>query len=356
MNWDSRARISLEQYGLQGAAIERLNRGSVQVFRVVSPAQEQFVLRLYRKPAPGAWEIPLRSPRTLHSQLLWLSALRRETDLLLPDPVLTAYGDLIGQAPLTPASLPWHRSFLRWVPRRSNKAWFEGTEAEKSLPCVLLRWVPGAQKGRDSLGSADLSLVGSLVASLHRHAERYHVSQGATLPRWDWELAFGESAPLWSIGEAFYSMSELEVYNAASQRVRRDLRELGESSDVFGLVHNDLRLSNLTFHKGRAGVIDFDACGLGYYLYDLAGLWMSLRESQERHPIPSLGPLLEGYESERSLPKDYQRYMKTFTVMRRVVGVNRELRLSSLDTVAGRYVGPRFLSSAVRSIEKLLEG
>jgi hypothetical protein len=83
---------------------------------------------------------------------------------------------------------------------------------------------------------------------------------------------------------------------------------------------------------------------------------MSLRESQERHPIPSLGPLLEGYESERSLPKDYQRYMKTFTVMRRVIGVNRKLRLISFDTVAGRYVGPRFLSSAVRSIEKLLEG
>ena len=47
--------------------------------------------------------------------------------------------------------------------------------------CVLLRWVPGRQKVTD-MRPADLSLVGSYVAQLHLHSERYAVPEGFARP------------------------------------------------------------------------------------------------------------------------------------------------------------------------------
>jgi Ser/Thr protein kinase RdoA (MazF antagonist) len=48
---------------------------------------------------------------------------------------------------------------------------------------------------------------------------------------------------------------------------------LGQEPRAFGLIHADLCLgeeSNVLFHKGQARPIDFDDCGYGHWIYDLA--------------------------------------------------------------------------------------
>jgi Ser/Thr protein kinase RdoA (MazF antagonist) len=52
--------------------------------------------------------------------------------------------------------------------------------------------------------------------------------------------------------------------------VRQAQRELGASPDVFGLIHSDLHQENYLFHRGRVRAIDFDDCGWGHFVYDLA--------------------------------------------------------------------------------------
>lgn len=50
---------------------------------------------------------------------------------------------------------------------------------------------------------------------------------------------------------------------------------LGERSATFGLIHADLHLDNVLFAGGEARPIDFDDCGLGHWLYDIAvTLWL----------------------------------------------------------------------------------
>lgn len=159
----------------------------------------------------------LRSPDTLRAQLLWLSALGRETEQLAPEPMPTIEGSLAGDV--------YHPPHPRHY-------------------CTLLRWVPGEHKPANLATPADLLLLGSYVTKLHSHAEQYHVPKGSAFPRWGWEWVFGESAPLWNEGNAHYSAEEMEVFRTAARLVREDLEWLDEGREVFGVIHRDLTPNN----------------------------------------------------------------------------------------------------------------
>lgn len=326
-----RAEAALERYGIQSARLRLLRSGFKQVFRVTSPTGEEFTLRMYALPCAGAGSrdagprtfATLRSPDTLRAQLAWLSSLAGETDLPVPEPVRTLEGSLVGHVSV------------------------EGVPEERHF--TLVRWMPGRSKKED-LSPAAFSLVGSFVARLHRHAERHAVPEDAALPRWDWHWPFGTSAPLWNAGEAFYGPEELTVFEAAARRVREDLEALGEGRDVFGVIHRDLGLDNLVFLDGAVGSIDFDLCGLGHYLLDVAATLASLRPLHvERLELMSES-FLEAYERERALPSGYRRYLATFDVMRRVSAVNRQISLLSAGEAGTRR--PEFLRNSVRWIRR----
>lgn len=322
------AEAALERYGLRDARLELLRHGFTQVFRVVSPTGEEFALRMYRLPgenasrpdARGRTGAALRSPETLRQQLAWLTSLKRETGLVVPEPVRAADGSLVGRV-------------------------FE-EETLEARHFVLVRWVPGRHK-REDLTPADLGLVGSYMARLHDHAERRSAGDEDALPRWDWHWPFGESAPLW--GGAFYSGEQMEVFEEVARRVRRDLEELGYGREVFGPIHRDLTLRNIVFQNGTVGAIDFDLCGLGHYLLDLAAT-MTLAPLQPRHEDriePMREALLEGYQRERPLPENYRKHLETFNVMRRVAAVNRQIELLSSPATSREARGRRFLTNSV---------
>src|ERR1700680_4484500 len=51
------------------------------------------------------------------------------------------------------------------------------------------------------------------------------------------------------------------ILEGALELIRLRLERFGQSSDVFGLVHADLRLANLLADGSRLRIIDFDDCG-----------------------------------------------------------------------------------------------
>jgi len=88
-------------------------------------------------------------------------------------------------------------------------------------------------------------------------------------------------------------------------------------------VHRDPKLENLVFEGGRGGAVDFDMSGMGHYMLDVRVFRASL---ERRHPdrLEALwAAFLRGYEAERALPEDHERYLGTFAVMQRVAAVNR---------------------------------
>lgn len=280
------AEAALDGYGLRDARLQLLRQEFVQVFRAVSRSCGEFVLRLYIPPRSGeeacglgprsSTSGRLRSPEVLLSQASWLSALGRETGLLVPKPVPTSDGSLVGHVSFE--RLPLRRALLRRAWRKYRDAF---PPDHPGRHCVLLRWVSGEQK--EDLTLREASRLGSFVARMHRYSERYPVPADATLPRWDWEWPFGDSAPLWNEGRTFYSEARMAVFEETARRVRKDLGSLGYGSDVFGVVHRDLNLRNLVFREGEVGAIDFDLCGMGHYLLDLATTRASVTQ-RASHP------------------------------------------------------------------------
>ncbi len=313
---ESWVKAALKQYDLRDARFTLLKEGRNQrrmSFRVESPTRGRFLLQImYRLSRHG---------ENLMPELLWLRALQRGgISLSVPEPIPAADGSLVSDV-----SLPWASE-----PRR----------------CVLLSWLPGRNKASPS--PADLSLAGSYVALLHRHGEQYGLPEGLVFPYvWDWEWVFGEAAPLWNKGKSVYSPSELGVFCATAERVRQDLQELGKDSSVFGIIHRDLHLNNFLFHDGEAYAIDFETCGWGYYLFDLAVTLSSL----EGHGAPVQAALLEGYQRERPLPEEHWQYLDTFMAMRLVQRVNTVLRWE--DSTQRRW-GPRSLSGTVGGLREFV--
>jgi Ser/Thr protein kinase RdoA (MazF antagonist) len=206
--------------------------------------------------------------------------------------------------------------------------------ASEPRRCVLLRWLPGRREEAD-MTPANLSLAGSHIARLHRYSEQGGVPEGLVFPYvWDLDWVFGETVPLWSKkGESVYSPNQLAVLRAAAERVRRDLKELGKGSEVFGIIHRDLTMNNILFYGGKAYVIDFEFCGWGYYLFDIAVTLSSL----EGYDAPLPAALLEGYQRERPLPEGHWRYLETFMAMRLMQRLNK---------------GPRLLPGSVEWLKK----
>lgn len=95
---------ALERFRLRGARAQQLRQGFVRVFHVASSNREEFCLRTYElpvdsehaaRPAPPPGRPSLEQ---LRRQLLWLSALARETPLLVPEAVPTIDGSLMAYA------------------------------------------------------------------------------------------------------------------------------------------------------------------------------------------------------------------------------------------------------------------
>lgn len=65
-------------------------------------------------------------------------------------------------------------------------------------------------------------------------------------------------------------MEDHGIIKETLARVRDALTHYGKDSQRYGLIHADLRLTNLLLLNGETRVIDFDDCGFSWYLHDLA--------------------------------------------------------------------------------------
>ncbi len=79
------------------------------------------------------------------------------------------------------------------------------------------------------------------------------------------------------------------------------METLGKGTDAFGLIHADLYPENVLFNAGNAFPIDFEDCGYGYWMWDIAVAlctwawdieWDRMRDS-----------FREGYARYRTLPE-----------------------------------------------------
>jgi Ser/Thr protein kinase RdoA (MazF antagonist) len=296
-------------------------------FRVDTDAGQSYVLRIHRAGTPTV--------ESVSAELAWLKALRRDTDLEVPDPVPTRADTLLTVA--TTAGVPTPHI------------------------CVLFRWLNGRQIDA-GLTPTHLERAGALMARLQDHAAQFGPPPGFSRGRVDYPVEMARNLPdpfspavinyCRTLVADTLSEPEAEQVVAVIERVRLAEQALsigvGERPPTFGLIHADLHQYNLLFEREAVRAIDFDDCGFGPLLYDLA---VPLTMLQERAEYPSLrAALLRGYRQVRPLSTEHEAYVDTFMALRHLQDALWVLEYRKHPAIRDDWAAP---AQARRSLARL---
>ncbi len=283
------ARKALENYAVPVKSITPLKQVYNKNFRISGQNGGQYMLRICH---------PRRtSTEAVRSELLWLAALNQETDLTVPEPVLNKEAQYVSSV---------------------SDAYIPGTHL-----CVLFHWINGRFLSR-TLTPSHLFQVGELMARLHLHSEHWNRPAGFTRRRvenlfclhQEQDDNFDESVAARAV-QAVAAVSTPQngkVVETVIKKVWAVLQGLGESPETYGLIHADVHQTNYLFYKRKVGVIDFDDCGFGHWLYDLAVTLYCLQDHPDFANLRQA--FLAGYRGTRPLSTEDEAYLGTFNALR----------------------------------------
>ncbi|ANW67248.1 hypothetical protein BCA37_30170 [Mycobacterium sp. djl-10] len=253
-------------------------------FRVRPPGQCPSVLRISR---PDGHSI-----RERESELAWISAIRADLPTLVP----AVQSSQDGRQLIT----------------------IEHPESRLSYQVCVFECITGEHPAEDDYATV-MPHLGAITAQLHQHAMAWQRPAWFTRYTWDSDAAFG-ATPVWGRWQTgVHDREELAQLTAVEQHVRKRLAEFGQGPDRFGLIHADLRAANLLIDGTTCRIIDFDDCGFGWLLYDLATAMTFI----EHHPRAGdfIASWLEAYRSVRPLPTEHEREINTFLLYRRLLTI-----------------------------------
>jgi Ser/Thr protein kinase RdoA (MazF antagonist) len=279
-----KARALLPRYGFSDAtSLTLLNETENITFRVEDPSKRA-ILRFYRH--------GYHSVEAIRSELSWMTALREAKAPPVPVVLRAADGTELQDV----------CDDLRGVTRHA----------------AMFGHLPGSEPADADLQNTFRSL-GETAASLHQHAGHWERPSHFTRPTWDHETCLNGSKPIWGRWQNGVGLNEdgLGLIGKAGEVISRRLQAFGRSSDQFGLIHSDLRLTNILMDETTINVIDFDDCGFGWHLYDLSA---ALTFIEDRADIPALEQAwLGGYRTVAPLYQDQLEELPTFHLLRRIL-------------------------------------
>lgn len=311
------ARAALPRWGIPADATLQLISLSENGMFLVSSGIDRWVMRVHRQ--------GYHTENGVRSELAWMDALRQDAGVETPHAVPSNDGEV-----------------LQLVAARGGGA---------PRMVVLFDFIGGAEPEPDNL-QEDFHHLGAIAARMHRHARRWQRPAWFERQVWDYENAFG-AKPNWGHWRAGFAAScgDLAAVELADERMRRRLAAFGQGMDRFGLIHSDLRLANLLVGAGRTKVLDFDDCGFGWYLYDVAS---SVTFLEIRDDIDSIvDSWIEGYLTEGVLSAEEIAEIPTFMMFRRLVVMG--WAGSHPDTDLAREMGDEYTRGTVELARRYLE-
>ena len=280
---EPQALAALEQYDLpQPESLELLTFSENAVFRADLQDRPPVVVRLH--------SLGYHVPAEIESELMWIQALRRD------GAVVTA-------------------GILRARDGRQVVTASHSSLADRHA--VVFEHLSGQEPEATSL-VRDFRLLGHTTALMHGHAISWQLPPA--FERFSWDLAgtldrsghWGD----WRRGPNL-DQSTRNLLDRAASVVTDRLRVYGTDPLRYGLIHADLRLANLLLDGPLVKVIDFDDCGFGWFMYDLASA-LTFIEDDPR--VPELvSSWLDGYREVRPLEVTDEEEIPTFLMLRRLV-------------------------------------
>ena len=283
------ARAALAHWGLASAALELLKYRENAVFKVTDASSgERFVMRVHRA--------GYRSDAELRSELQWTAALIAD-GIEAPSVVPTKAGELFVKV------------------RHPN--------VPEPRQCDLLRWVEGSIIGSVEGGHVATAeevrtshyLAGRLAALMHNHGETWRRPAGFTRLHMDFDGLIGSRAYLGPYGACkLLTPEQVALLDRAREGIRGALAAFGQTPDRYGLTHGDFLPENLLREGDTLRIIDFDDCGFGWHVMDIATSMMFLLGEPQYDD--AFAGFVGGYRSVRALPDEHLEMLPVFLLTR----------------------------------------
>ena len=210
--------------------------------------------------------------------------------------------------------------------RSSNNRMFEIVETigvPEPRQVDIADWIEGMQLGslEEGLEGAAHEIreqfitLGSIMAKMHNHAEHWREPEGFTRHAWDLDGLTGDR-PFWGRFWELPALSSRQKDRMLEVRdkLRTELTALGTAPDRYGLIHADLVYENILTDEDGVRVIDFDDCGYGWYLFDLATSIFFLQGTE--HFNLAQEALIMGYRKNRPLTDEHLSWLPTIFMAR----------------------------------------
>jgi len=182
---------------------------------------------------------------------------------------------------------------------------------------VMFEFIDGreAQDSDDALSL--FTTLGQYAARLHNHSERWRVPAGFERAAWNTHSLLGEQ-PVWGRWQDAPGVNRqaLLMLNSLGNTVQARLQKLGCDKSVYGLIHADMRYTNLMVTDGGIRLIDFDDCGSGWHLYDFATAVSFIEDHPQLDDYKQAW--LSGYRTCRALAAEVEREIDTLIMLRRL--------------------------------------
>jgi Ser/Thr protein kinase RdoA (MazF antagonist) len=228
------AQSSLEHFDVPpSAVITTMRLGENGMFRVRAGSRSH-ALRVHR--------LGYRTDAQIRSELAWLAWLKAQ-GMTAPLPVAGRDGE-----------------FLQRVPEPRSGV---------SRQCVLLAWLDG-EPFDEVAPEVGLPMLGRSLGRLHRRSTEYVPPPGFERPRWDVAGLIGAAAHLGDYRRVELDPVTRSVFHEAASVIDSIMSSFGTSTDRFGLIHGDMHEGNALLTDGECVLIDFDDCGWGWYMFDIA--------------------------------------------------------------------------------------
>jgi Ser/Thr protein kinase RdoA (MazF antagonist) len=276
---------SLPLWGMSPAAqATMINHSENVTYRIDDPETGgRSILRVHR--------VGYHSKDAIRSELQWMDALRREAGVETPETIPAKDGTVIQTLRSPELSDPRH--------------------------AVMFTFLEGKEPAEDEL-LGPFERLGEVSAHMHRHAKTWVLPPGFTRHVWDFETAFGPK-PTWGRWQDSFGVDKptLDILGRMERTIGKRLERYGKPRERFGLCHADIRLANLLIEGDRTKVIDFDDCGMSWYLYDLG---TALSFIEHRPDVPDLvQSWLKGYSKVTRLSREEESEIPTFIMFRRLL-------------------------------------
>ena len=310
MNYNDVAYKALSHWNLQSSSISLMAERENRVFKVIDSNGKTYALRVHR--------LHYKSDIEILSELAWMKSLKI-SKILVPEPIAAKNGKFL-----------------------INECGFQ---------IDLLSWLKGKPIGVTG-GSLDLFNrvevffdLGRLLATLHNQSDHWELPPDFSRPNWDKDGILGPK-PVWG---KFWENPSLNIRekNLFEEGRNKALKILSSKDFDFGLIHADMVRENILIDGSSLAIIDFDDCGFGYRLFDLATALIKNREELDYQDLQAA--FLNGYKTHRIInieQLDLFLLLRAFTyvgwIVPRIKEPEAEIRQS------------RFIKTSVELCEKFL--